>query len=423
MMTISQSKSLIRTLICALLLLSAFPACDRSETEPFEPVEYDKFSGLLFSKAVSLEDFVTQALRQIGMPSLEAFLRKQGFQESEIRAAESKIRLYLRMAGQYDVHGITYHTHNPKGEPVVASGVLYYPKSRDPKGVIEVVPWIKSKAECGTANYYLLEVVPGLTGYAYIVPDQLGVGSTSDWPINYIQYENVAQVSADMRQAVSEFVHNHYHSTLDGNTFLFGYSLGGGGALALARHYGKHPERGVTVKGLFLGGGAYYPELVAESQLRSRRSDFPVLPNIICSWNYYEDLQWDFSEVFKGELLKHYKEWCYGQYSIGQLSSKLGNDLEAYFTEDFLNESESPKYRQVLEICRQKQVPEDWEASCPIHLYHGKADTTVPISCSDRLYEALRGRGADVSYKQYETGHEESVLLMLADFWKFLNGN
>lgn len=53
-----------------------------------------------------------------------------------------------------------------------------------------------------------------------IVPDQIGYGSTADLPIGYLQYENVA-VSADMRQAVEEFVYNHYHRKLDKKSILF----------------------------------------------------------------------------------------------------------------------------------------------------------------------------------------------------------
>src|SRR3712207_9151912 len=80
------------------------------------------------------------------------------------------------------------------------------------------------------------------------------------------------------------------------------------------------------------GGGAYDPALSIESQFSSYYSEHAACPNIICSLNYYEDLQLDFNRIFKGELLKYYEEWCYGQYSIDKLTQLLGTDLREYFT-------------------------------------------------------------------------------------------
>lgn len=421
MFTFSQIKSLIKDVIFTLLFMSLFLSCERNESDLFEPVEYEKFSGVLFSKTLRLEDVMDEVFRQFGIQSIESILRKQGIPENEIKSITVQIKLYIKLSSEYDVHGITYHTVNPKGEKVVASGVLYYPKSHNPKGVIEVVPWFKSKNECGTVNYYMPEVIPGINGYVYIVPDQIGYGSTADLPIGYLQYENVAVVSADMRQAVEELVYNHYHRKLDKKSILFGYSLGAGGALTLARYYQQYAERGVKVKNVFIGGGAYDPALSIESQFSSYYSEHAACPNIICSLNYYEDLQLDFNRIFKGELLKYYEEWCYGQYSIDKLTQLLGTDLREYFTDSFLKKEDSPEYQHLLQSCRQKRIPNDWTPAFKIHLFHGKDDTLVPIICSDRLYDNLRSRGADVTYKQYEANHMGSAQLMIIDFWKFLN--
>ncbi len=421
MYTFSKLKSFARAAMLALLLVNVFQACDRDESAPFEPVEYEKFSGLLFSKTLNLEELSTEVLRQFGMQSIEEVLRLQGIPESEIKSLASKIRLYIKLSGEYDVHGITYHTVSSTGEAVVASGVLFYPKSRNPKGVIEIVPWIKSKSECGTVNYHMPEALPGINGYVCIVPDQIGYGSTAERPIDYLNYENAAVVCADMRQAAGEFVYNYYRRKLDTGSFLFGYSLGGGGALSLAKYYHRHPERGVKVKELFIGGGAYDPLSIMESQFASCYSEQAVLPNVICSWNHYEDLQLDFSKIFKGKLHSNYAEWCYGQYSLDELTERLGTNLRDYFTDAFLKKEDSPEFQLLLEVCRKRKISGDWNPGCKVHIFHGEDDGLVPIVCSDRMYDELRGMGVDVIYKKYDADHMESAKLMIVDFWRYLN--
>ncbi|WP_373799438.1 alpha/beta fold hydrolase, partial [Bacteroides heparinolyticus] len=386
MPTLSHIKSLIKSMLPALFLMSALLSCARDEPEPFEPVEYEKFAGELFSKTVRLGDITTEILRQFKISSIEELLLGQGVSESEIESAISKINLYLKLAGECEAHGITYHTTDPDGKPIIASGVLYYPKSGRPKGVIEVVPWFKSKSECGTANpLFMAEIIPGMSSYVHIVPDQVGYGSTADAPIGYLQYENVAVVSADMRKAAEEFVYNHYHQKLHSSSILFGYSLGGGGALSLARYYGQHPERGVKVDEIFIGGGVYDPLLVLEKQFETYHAEHAVFPNIICSWNHYEDLRLDFSKVFKGKLLENYQKWCYGQYTIYELTDFLGTNLHTYFTEEFLQKEDSPEYQSLLQVCRQKRIPNDWQPTCRIHLFHGENDMLVPAICTDQL--------------------------------------
>lgn len=421
MFAFSLFRTFTKVVLPALLLMSMLQACEQDESAPFEPIEYEKLSGVLFSKTLNLEKLSTEVLKEFGAESIESVLREQGIPESEARSIASKMKLYIKLVGDYEVHGITYHTVSPQGEPIVASGVLYYPKSRKPKGVLEVMSWFKSKGECGTVNQHQGEALSGIEGYVCIIADQVGYGSTADRHIDYLNYENVAVVSADMRRAAEEFVYNHYRRKLDENTSIFGYSLGAGGALSLARYYHRHPERGVKVKEVFVGGGAYETSLILEKQFESYYADPVVLPNVICSWNHYENLQLDFSKIFKGKLLENYTHWCYGQLSLPELKKRLGTDLRAYFTEEFLKQEHTHEIQQLMQASQRRKVTIDWRPDCKIYLFHGENDICVPIAASDRIYEELLNVGAEVVYKKYEADHMDAVKFMIVDLWKHLS--
>ncbi|AVM53173.1 hypothetical protein JN06_00472 [Bacteroides zoogleoformans] len=414
-------RSLATGLLGALLLAGVFSACDRKDSEPFVPMEYVTFSGELFTKNLRLKEVVDETQGQLHVGALEPILSGQGLSESEIKSIMQKVNMYIQLSGECYAHAITYHTTGPKGEPIVASGMIYYPKSGRPKGVIEIVPWSKSKKECGTENYaFMPEIIPGMSAYVHIVADQVGYGATADVPIAYLQYDNVAVVAADMRRAAEEFVYNRHHCKLSAESILMGYSLGGGGALSLAQYYQGHPERGVKVKDLFIGGGVYDPSLMVKEIFASGHAGYAQIPSVICSFDHYDDLQIDFGKVFKGDLLKHYKDWCYGQYNLTELTESLGTDLRGYFTDEFLGREESEEYRKLLEICRQKKISLEQKPDFKIHLSHARKDELVPTSCSDWLYEELSAMGAEVEYNKYNANHLTCSLFTFWELWMAL---
>ena len=75
MFTFSQIKSLIKDVIFTLLFMSLFLSCERNESDLFEPVEYEKFSGVLFSKTLRLEDVMDE--REFGIRPTFAKINRQ----------------------------------------------------------------------------------------------------------------------------------------------------------------------------------------------------------------------------------------------------------------------------------------------------------------------------------------------------------
>ena len=316
-------------------------------------------------------------------------------------------------------YGISYYTITPQGKPVLASGVVYVPTKGKMKGVIEVSPLTRSKIDCATRDTMSPEVFPSMLGYVCIIPDLIGCGVSEELPIAYLQHENVALVQADMRHATEQFLKKKHNFTLPRTSILFGYSLGASGIWALARHYQLHPELDVHVSHIFAGGGAYYPDVVLRALHKARYSDYAIMPNILYSMNYYDKLNLDFNEIFKGKLLKNYKEWCLGKIPIPEMTTMLGTRLDKYINFKFFSD-DNPAFRRMMEVVTTKSIPEDWVPRAKVHLLHSKRDTYVPIASFWALYGRLKRCNASVDYRLVDYDHVPAAVPFVLGFMRFL---
>lgn len=383
-----------------------FASCQSDDAPAPEPVVATVFVEQLEEKTISFDDV------------LDHEMANYGFTDEDLKAYSAQLQLLRMLTNRCTAHAISYRTVTPQGTPTVASGVVYVPKATNAiSGVVEISPINKSKGFCASKYMYTFEAVPSLLGYVTIIPDLIGCGTTSGLPISYMQHENVARVGADLRQAAEEFLSSRYNISLSKESKLFGYSLGGSGAWALARYYQQHPERGVNATEIFVGGGAYTPNKALDAFIASPQSDYAVMPNILYSMNYYENLNIDFSKVFKGELLDHYEEWCEGTIPVPDLTKMLGKNISAYINYDFFNNGNAD-YVKLRNALDKNAIPNDWVPKAKIHLYHSSNDTYVPTECGDELYKYLKSVNADVTYKKYEEGHVDTGLLVGIDAMK-----
>ena len=120
--------------------------------------------------------------------------------------------------------------------------------------------------------------------------------------------------------------------------------------------------------------------------------------------------------------------------ALADLSERLGPNVREYLNLDFfdnefnkLNEGGQnnglnglDEGGQLRESIERLAVPMDWKPDCNVHLYHGSADTYVPVSCSEELAAYLQSVGAQVDYVTTETGHWENGISMASEMAKFL---
>ena len=388
------------------LLFLCLMSCQREE-ERLKEEPYQVLNSILSTHEVLFEDVINVLSKEVGLT------------EEDIAPYKKEINMAAMRARKYKAYVITYHTTDPNGHPVIASGVVYYPKTGSPRGVIEAVSYNKDKRKCPSKQLANLEVLQGMAGFIVLAPDLIGCGSTESMAIPYLYLDNVAKVSADFRLAATELVRNVYGRAMPDWTMVSGISLAASEAWALARYYHIHPELGVHVNQIWLSGGAYNPQLVLDTQLQTRHAEYAFIPNVLYSINHYEELGLKLKEYFRGELSEHYEEWCTGNMAILDLTERLGTDLTQYLNIDLFND-DNPDYQRIKKCIEKMVVPNDWVPSCKVHIYHGRNDTFVPIACSEELVKYLQSVGANVDYVVTEEGHFETTITMGTELVKIL---
>ena len=405
-MTIPRIKMKGKHLKPWLLLLPLLAGSCRYE-DP-EPLVCEVFEDLLFERKVDFDAMLSDMRHHYG----ETTGTFEGFEE-----AVKDARL---IAEDFTVYGISYRTVDHQGRPVKASGLVYFPETTHIQGIIEILPVNKCRESCGTANKTVAEAMVGLGGHIMIVPDLLGCGQSDSYPIAYLQHENIARVAADMRKAAYEFLYNHRYIRLGGEDYIFGFSLGGSGALALARHYQQHPELGVKVKELWIGSGAYAPAETIDEILDRGTCGYAILPNILYALNWYENLGIDLREAFSGEMRERYEELANGDIEIDILTQRYGSSLDAYLNPAFFRE-DNAQWQKLHRALEDLTVPLDFKPDYPVRVFHSVDDEVIPCASSDRLVERLRQAGVDVQYRQTTGRHHHTAYEMGITMLKYLN--
>ena len=299
-----------------------------------------------------------------------------------------------------DVHfvSLTYRTVDPKGNEIIASGMVAYPERGRFKGTIEVSPICKEKYMCGTERLFTIECLPSIRGYVVIVPDTIGYGVTKDEAIPLLQSENIARVAVDMRLAVQEyFTATGEKRKLPRKTIMFGYSLGAAGALETACYYHAHKELGVKMRCLCLSSGAYDPALAIQSSIDKRFNEYLVYPAIALGMNRWMDAGLDYSNIFQGAVLRDFDKITEGNDNLGHLARDVyGTDPSGYLHPDFYTQGHNPDINRLLEGLNSLKVPAAGDRLprlLRIYLRHSEEDTYVPVECTDKFYDEIRRAG------------------------------
>ncbi len=413
---------MIRMMMVVAAVAVILVGCGEEE-EHLEPVPYDVLVSIERTEELTFKETV------------DALQEEFAISDEQVAPYKQTVNMAALRSRAYKAYVITYRTTDPNGHPVVASGVVYYPKTGKPRGVIEALTFNKNKYQYPSNELTNMEVVQGMAGYIVLAADQIGCGATDSMIFPYLYHDNIAQVCADLRRAATELVRNEYGRSMPSWTLISGFSLGASAAWALARYYHQHPELGVQVDEVWMSGGVYRPMTALLHQLQTGQAEYAFIPNVIYAINHYDSLGIDLHEVFRGELAEHYEEWCTGRVPLADLSLRLGPDIRQYLNMEFFDNGFNgldeggqddnglnglDEGGQLRESIERLAVPMDWKPDCNVHLYHGSADTYVPVSCSEELAAYLQSVGANVDYVTTETGHWENGISMASEMAKFL---
>ena len=328
-----------------------------------------------------------------------------------------------------DVHFVSlkYRTVDPKGQEIIASGMVAYPERGCFLGTIEVSPICKEKYMCGTERLFTIECLPSIRGHVVIVPDTIGYGITKDEAIPLLQSENIAQVAVDMRLAVKEYFEAVGEKRkLPRKTILFGYSLGAAGALATACYYHAHKELGVKMRCLCLSSGAYDPAVAIQSSIDKGFNEYLVYPSITLGMNRWMDMGLDYGKIFQGAVLRDFDKITEGNENLGNYARNVyGTDPSAYLHPDFYKPGRNDDINRLMDGLQSLKVPAAGAAlpkDLRIYLRHSEEDTYVPIACTDLFYNQMREAGyRNISYHRDKHGtHYDEAAKAFVDLFMLI---
>ncbi len=314
---------------------------------------------------------------------------------------------------------VEYRTVDPKGNPVVASGLIAYPEKGKFRGTVEVSPFAREKTHCGSRRMFSTESLPTIFGYVIMIPDTIGYGSSEDLPIAYLMYENSARVSADLRLAAKEYFALTDDRALPDETFFFGYSLGAPGALATAGYYHAHPEIGVKIKRLCIGSGPYSPQLALENTVYKGEITYLIYPGIAKSVNTWLNLGLDYSKLFWGPVRDDFDIITKGDTNLRTLAEKYGFKVQEYLYPDFFLPEQNEEIEKLMDGLTGLEIPYDGFSlpkNVRIDMLHGIEDIFVPVDCSDILYQKLKKDYPRTRYMRIpKVSHYETAAISLVD--------
>lgn len=341
----------------------------------------------LQEQTLSLDQQIDSVLQEFGLVTREEDLGKA-------------FRI-LKTLGR-DVHcvAVSYQTVDPLGRETIASGLIAFPEHGRIRGTVLMLPYSREKSLCGSLRLYSPEVMTSILGYVTLIPDDIGYGSSDSLAIAYQMCENSAIVASHLQEAAGEYFAQYRDRKLPANTYIFGYSLGAPGALALAYRYAKMP--GIRLKGLCIGSGAYDPSLVLEHSVATGEMDYMIYPGFVRSLNAWAGTSLHPEHLFKGRVLQDFAKIADGSLNPKALAEEYGSDVHDYLHPDFFTEKENDDIRQLKAALAGLSVLQDGNSPLPsttrVIIRHSKDDEIVPVICSDRLVKQLRAPFHQVIY-------------------------
>ncbi len=305
----------------------------------------------------------------------------------------------------YTAYRITYNTVSPAGEHVIASGALYVPDTKGPMPMLNynhgtIFPskensapsyMAENNAEAGIAKLF------AANGYLVVMPDYIGYGSTKKLAHPYGAYHISAKAVTDMLYAAKEFC-NDKNLELSGKHFFSGWSEGAAVTLATVLNLEENHKDNFKPTATVLNAGPYHTSafvdhiLNADEPLRYMKSYVWVLQSYNSLYNLNRPSGYYFEKPY-ADKLKDGPE------------ADITKDASELFTPAFLNNLKTGKDTALVNALRANDL---WtgKPESPVIFCHGDKDEYVPLFNSQKAYDEMKAKGADVQLKIFKgQGH------------------
>ena len=304
---------------------------------------------------------------------------------------------------------IVYNTVDPKGQPILASGAIFFPSADvdyERLGTILALHYTYgADYEVPSQKMGVTEGLFSLFGYIVVAPDYIGYGASKDKVHPYYDVGSTGQVAADMLLAAKEYFAS-ISRKVDHKVTVMGYSQGGQASLAFLKFVETTPiyQDAFVIDQVFAGGGAYdliksYDTFVAKDY-----SSQPVtIPLLVLGMNYGDSLNLDLSQMFAEPLLSKYQDWILSKkYTTDEVTAMMGETKLTRIMAKQAFDTTNPNTRKFRNALRNNSLIvygkiTNWKPKAKITLLHATADTIVPYENTESAYQAFLMSGCNVS--------------------------
>jgi pimeloyl-ACP methyl ester carboxylesterase len=307
----------------------------------------------------------------------------------------------LPPVAQYEVkwYQVVYETIDPVGGRTTASGGLFLPQ-----GVGRSLPlfsyshgtttYTNDVASIYNSGEYPVGLVFASTGYATVLPDYLGMGSSPGFH-PYVHARSEASAGVDMLRAARNFCASNSVG-LNGQLFLAGYSQGGHAAMALHRELEQYHTNEFTITASAPMAGPYDMSGVELNDLLSSRC--PPNPYyyayILVAYQSVYALASGWTELLLAPYNSTLPPLFNGNTSGGTISSYMpACNMSSMLTPALLSSLTNDPGSPVLQALRDNDL-DHWKPVAPMTLYQCDGDQDVLFANLQVAYSNFVALGA-----------------------------
>lgn len=264
------------------------------------------------------------------------------------------------------------------------------------------VPSVAGSVACGV----LFE-----SSMVMVAPDYLGYGCTKGLDHPYLCHHQNAMSSLDLTRVARDIIARRGVELELDALFNFGYSQGGGVAMAVHRELEQDKElaRELHFVKSYCGSGPYDLTATLNASLIQGTLDQPcllplVVKGLLTGFPQCFAEGRSFADFFRPELIKAgLEQWIDAKnLSSDEISKRMLNvsggdhSVWAFLAEEILT-GQSPLMQELMAVAQADLLLDGWKPSYPLKLYHQPTDELVPFANTERAIAVL---GLDVKEQE-----------------------
>lgn len=297
---------------------------------------------------------------------------------------------------------VIYNTIDGKGNPTIASGVVFLPAVQNETPVPVFSYLHGTLTRDADAPSYLVGIestigwIMSMDGYISVLPDYLGMG---DGPgvHPYSHADSEASASIDLLKAANLLcLDPQVLAKPNGNLYLCGYSQGAHAALATQRELEKNPLPNLTLQKTVAGSGAYSLSFIQKNFLFYNPA-YPApsfLPYLLLGYqDVYGNLYSNLNKVFVPPYDTEMPGFFSGLLDNEEIDSKLPANWKSMFVPKYLWNIQY-NYFHPVNVALRKNDLINWKPKTDLYLYYSLGDELVAKENSMLAYLSFRLKGS-----------------------------